>query len=144
MKAARSTRPRHVGFRITAMIDMAFLLITFFIMSIRFGHQGEELVKLPDADQAREVTDERVELVTVNITRSGKYMIGGTLHSGDEVLAYLQARQEEGDKVEVVIRGDKGSEFNAVQRVMRMSAEAGISNVSLAALQRDPDKAELE
>ncbi len=124
------------------MIDMAFLLITFFIMSIRFGHQGEELVNLPDADQAREVTDERVELVTVNITRSGKYMIGGTDHSGGEVLAYLQARKEEGDKLEVVIRGDKGSEFNAVQRVLRMSAEAGIPNVSLAALQRDPDKAE--
>jgi len=133
-----------VAFKITSMIDMAFLLITFFIMSIRFGQQGEELVKLPNADQAREVTDERVELVTINVTRSGKYMIGGTDHGRGEVLAYLQARKEEGERLEVVIRGDRGSEFNAVQRIMRMSAEAGIPNVSLAALQRDPDEAELE
>lgn len=126
------------------MIDMAFLLITFFIMSIRFGHQGEELVKLPDADQAREVTDERVELVTVNVTRSGRYVIGGTDHGAGEILAYLQARKEEDGKLEVVIRGDRGSEFNAIQRVMRMSAEAGIADVSLAALQRTPDEGEIE
>jgi biopolymer transport protein ExbD len=125
------------------MIDMAFLLITFFIMSIRFGQQGEELVKLPDADQAREVTDERVELVTVNITRKGGFVIGGTDHSTGEVLAYLRARKEEGGDLEVVIRGDKASEFSAIQRVMRMSAEAGISDVSLAALQREPGE-ELE
>ena len=143
MKSARSIRPRHVGFKITSMIDMAFLLITFFIMSIRFGQQGEELVKLPDADQAREVTDERVELVTVNITRNGGFVIGGTDHSAGEVLAYLRARKEEGDDLEVVIRGDKASEFSAIQRVMRMSAEAGISDVSLAALQREPGE-ELE
>ena len=41
----------------------------------------------------------------------------------------------EGKKIEVIIRGDHNSEFNAVQRVMRLSVEAGISDVSLAALQ---------
>ena len=70
-------------------------------------------------------------------------MIGGTDHSAGEVLAYLRARKEEGDDLEVVIRGDKASEFSAIQRVMRMSAEAGISDVSLAALQREPGE-ELE
>jgi len=119
----------------TAMIDMAFLLITFFIMSIRFGQQGEELVKLPKADEAKEVTDQRVELVTVNVTRDGLYLVNGNEKTGGQLWTYLQARHDEGQKIEVVIRGDRRSEFNAVQRVMRLSAEAGISDVSLAALQ---------
>ena len=135
MRSPRSARSGSLNFKLTALIDMAFLLITFFIMSIRFGQQGEELVKLPRADQAKEVTDERTELVTVNVTRDGLYVIAGGEKTGGQLLRYLEARREEGHKLEVVIRGDKGSEFNAVQRVMRLSAEAGIPDVSLAALQ---------
>jgi len=117
------------------MIDMAFLLITFFIMSIRFGQQGEELVTLPNADQASEVTDDRVELITVNVTRDGVYIVNGTEHSSSAIRRYLQQRKGDNSRIEVVIRGDHRSEFNSVQRIMRMSAEAGISDVSLAALQ---------
>jgi biopolymer transport protein ExbD len=118
------------------MIDMAFLLITFFVMSIRFGHQGEELVKLPNADQAQEVTDERVELITVNVTRDGIYFVSGIEQSGSSLFRYLKDRRESSDDgIEVVVRGDRSSEFTDVQRVMRLSAEAGIKDVSLAALQ---------
>ncbi len=117
------------------MIDMAFLLITFFIMSIRFGQQGEELVTLPNADQASEVTDDRIELITVNVTRDGVYIVNGTEHSSSAIRRYLEQRKSDHSRIEVVIRGDHRSEFNSVQRIMRMSAEAGISDVSLAALQ---------
>jgi biopolymer transport protein ExbD len=117
------------------MVDMAFLLITFFIMSIRFGQQGEELVKLPNADQAREVTDERVELVTVNVTRDGLYVLNTAERSSSEIARYLKSRFDEGKKIEVIVRGDHRAQFDAVQRIMRLSAEAGISDVSLAALQ---------
>ncbi len=120
------------------MIDMAFLLITFFIMSIRFGQAGEEEVKLPDADQANEVTDERTELITVNVTKDGLYIVGGVQQSGGDIFKYLKLRKEESTKnLELVVRGDRKSEFNAIQRIMRISAESGVTNVSLAALQQD-------
>jgi biopolymer transport protein ExbD len=135
VRAGRSIRGRSITFKVTAMIDMTFLLITFFIMSIRFGQQGEERIKLPNADQAKAVTDERVELVTVNVTKDGTYLVNGINRSSTELLRYLEARKEESDKVELVVRGDRGSEFHAVQRVMRLSAEAGVTDVSLAALQ---------
>ena len=106
MKAGHSHRARSISFKITAMVDMAFLLITFFIMSIRLGQQGEELVKLPNADQARAVTDERVELVTVNVTRDGLYIVNGAERSSSEVSRYFKSRFDEGEKIEIVIRGD--------------------------------------
>jgi len=117
------------------MIDMTFLLITFFIMSIRFGQQGEEQVKLPNADQATAMTDQRVELIAVNVTKDGRYLINGVEQSSLDFLRYVRARKDESKKIEIVVRGDKGSEFNTVQRIMRLSAEAGIRDVSLAALQ---------
>jgi biopolymer transport protein ExbD len=47
----------------------------------------------------------------------------------------VRARKDEGKKLEIVVRGDRSSEFNAIQRIMRLSAEAGVRDVSLAALQ---------
>ena len=118
------------------MIDMAFLLITFFVMSIRFGHQGDELVKLPNADQAREVTEKRVELITVNVTRDGFFVVAGLQRSGSSLFKYLKDRREAAENdLQVVIRGDRETEFAAVQRAMRLSAEAGLRDVGLAALQ---------
>ena len=141
IRAPRSNRPRSISFKITAMIDMAFLLITFFVMSIRFGQAGEEQIKLPDADQAKEVTDQRIELVTVNVTRDGLYLVNGVRKSGGELSNYLQSRKEESTKsIELVIRGDRNTQFSAIQRAMRLSAEAGIHDVNLAALQTSDDE----
>jgi biopolymer transport protein ExbD len=135
VKSARSIRARSISFKITAMIDMTFLLITFFIMSIRFGQQGEEKVKLPNADQATAITDQRVQLISVNVTKGGRYLINGVEQSSSDFLRYVRARKDEGKKLEIVVRGDRSSEFNAIQRIMRLSAEAGVRDVSLAALQ---------
>ncbi|MEO2137167.1 MAG: biopolymer transporter ExbD [bacterium] len=142
MKGAHSHRPRAISFRATAMIDMAFLLITFFIMSIRFGQAGEETIELPNADQAREVTDERVELVTVNVSGEGVYLVSGVQRSRAELYRYIEARKAEASehrKLEIVVRGDRSSRFENVQAVMRMAADAGVTDVSLAALQATDD-----
>jgi len=144
VRAAQSRRPRSISFRATAMIDMAFLLITFFIMSIRFGQAGEETVNLPNADQAMEVTDERVELLTVNVSGGGVYLVSGIQRSRADLYRYIEARKlgaTKHRKLEIVIRGDRTSRFENIQAVMRMAADAGVTDVSLAALQA-PDDAE--
>jgi biopolymer transport protein ExbD len=139
MHAARSGRGRHISYRITAMIDMAFLLITFFVMSLHVGQAGEEEINLPDADQAREMTDTRVELITVSVNKDGHYIVGGVRQSASELRKHLENRKEESRrKLEVVIRGDRDTQFEPVQRAMRITAEAGIADVGLAALQNDP------
>ena len=118
----------------TAMIDMAFLLITFFVMSIRLGQQGEELVELPRADQASASRDERVELLIVNVTSDGRYVVGGSERSTGDLIKWIGLRKNAAKRVELVIRGDRETPFHSVRKLMRMAAEQGISNVSLAAL----------
>lgn len=136
MNSPRSQRSRSISFRLTALIDMAFLLITFFVMSIRFGQVGEEEIELPRADQASEVTDERVDLVTVNVARDGAYAINAVRHDASELTRYLEERKADSDRtIELVIRGDRRTRFEPVQRALRVAAEVGIPRVSLAALQ---------
>ncbi len=125
----------------TALIDMAFLLITFFVMSIRFGQAGEEEIELPKADQAKEVSDQRVELVIVNITRDGTYMLNTVRRSSSDLRRYLKERSDNSSRtLEVVLRGDRETPFEAIQRAMRISVEAGITEVGLAALQMGEDE----
>ncbi|RMF25050.1 MAG: biopolymer transporter ExbD [Deltaproteobacteria bacterium] len=118
----------------TAMIDMAFLLITFFVMSIRLGQQGEELVKLPRADQASAARDERVELLVVNVTRDGSYLVGGNERSPGDIVKWIGLRKADAERIELVIRGDRDTPFESIRKLMRLAAEEGVSNVSLAAL----------
>lgn len=118
----------------TAMIDMAFLLITFFVMSIRLGQQGEELVKLPRADQASASRDERVELLIVNVSSDGRYIVGGAERSTGELIKWIHLRKNTAKRLELVIRGDRETPFQSVRKLMRLAAEQGIANVSLAAL----------
>jgi len=134
VRRPRSIRSRAVGFRMTAMIDMAFLLITFFVMSLRLGQQGEELVELPRADQAQPTAEREVEFVTINVTAEGRYVLGGVERSAVEVTRYLDERRRGAKRIELVIRGDRRSPFEAVQRLMRLAGEAGVARVSLAAL----------
>ncbi len=121
----------------TSLIDMAFLLITFFIMSIRFGQAGEEEIKLPDADQAKETADDGVELVTLNVTADGAFVVNGVRQEPADLYRWLEGRKAETEKkLELVIRGDRNVAFDKIQRAMRLSAEAGVTNVSLSALQQ--------
>jgi biopolymer transport protein ExbD len=137
LRSTHSGRPRHISFKMTALIDMAFLLITFFVMSIRFGQAGEEEIKLPDADQAQETSDERNELITVNVNANGDFIIKGIHHEAGDLLSLLNARKSETDKeIELTIRADRDAAFEKVQRAMRVAAEAGIPNLSFAALQK--------
>jgi biopolymer transport protein ExbD len=133
----RAPRPKHISFKMTALIDMAFLLITFFVMSIRFGQAGEEEIKLPNADQAKEVSADGTELITVNVTTDGTFLVNGIAQQPADLYRWLEARKADTEKtVELVIRGDRTAPFEKIQRAMRLSAEAGITDVSLAALQQ--------
>ena len=77
VRSPSSMRAPGVRVKLTAMIDMAFLLITFFIMSIRFGQTSEEEITLPKADQATEISDHTTELITVGVTGEGYYVVSG-------------------------------------------------------------------
>ncbi|RMD82972.1 MAG: biopolymer transporter ExbD [Candidatus Dadabacteria bacterium] len=124
-----------MSFGMTALIDMAFLLITFFIMSLRLGQEGEQLVELPRADQAVAERDARVELLVVNVTANGGYLVAGSQRSLSEIQRLLDARVSPGKRFELIVRGDRRAPFTSVRKILRLAAERGVRSVSLAALQ---------
>jgi len=124
----------------TPLIDMTFLLITFFIMSIHMGQAGEKEINLPNADQAKETTGNETELITVNVTPAGDFVVNGTHHEPGDLYRLLDERKRNSkQKVEMVVRGDREASFEKIQRVMRIAAQASVKDISLAALQTADD-----
>jgi len=118
----------------TPMIDMAFLLITFFVMTLRLTASREEKVELPRADQAQTTHESQISIVTVVVDAAGRTLSGGRERTLAELEATLRDRLAAGKEVKVVIRADAASPFARVRRVMRLAAESGIDRLSISAL----------
>ncbi len=139
MHAARSFRRRSTSANITPLVDMSFLLITFFVMTLRLGVSQEKEIELPKADQAYTTHESQVTIVTLDIDESGRVLWGGREWGLTELVGGLSQRRSENEDVKVVLRADSRSPFDKVQRVMAATAKAGISKVSLAALKLGDD-----
>ncbi len=72
--------PKHkkarVGFRIdmTPMVDVAMLLLTFFMLATTFKPPEEVTVALPQSHSAFKVPD--ADVMTITVTKEGKTWLG--------------------------------------------------------------------
>ncbi len=134
MRAPRSYRARSLSIAMTPMIDMAFLLITFFVMSMRLVRIGEEEVELPRADRALLAQPTRVGIATVVIPPDGALFLNGGPIASDELASALSALREGDPGLRVMIRADAEGEFGLVQSVLKACAVAGIRNIEFSVL----------
>lgn len=117
------------------MVDMSFLLITFFVMTLRLSmSSAEQQVQLPHADQATARHESQVEVVTLVVDHSGRILWNDREVALDALTPALRARADAGKKVKVALRADARSPFRRVRAAMRAAAEAGIETMSIAAL----------
>lgn len=123
----------------TPLIDMAFLLITFFVMTLRLTASPEENVTLPKADQAQTTHEGQVTIITVVVDQHGRLLAGGRQRSIPELEGRMRRDLDAGKEVKVVVRADARSPFAEVRRVMRLAAENGIEKLSITALKLAED-----
>ena len=103
------------GLSLTPLIDIVFLLLIFFLVATRFAEEERELdVLLPDASEAKALTDKPRELF-INIDREGRYFVSSKIVSLEELDAILhQTRVDNPGRASVVIRADRRVVWNYV------------------------------
>jgi biopolymer transport protein ExbD len=124
----------------TPMIDMSFLLITFFVMTLRLSYSTQHPIELPRADQAKTTHAAPVAIATLVVDWQGRIFAGKRELSLADVENDLQQRRDAEPKLKLVLRADARSPFERVRDVMRAAAEAGVDKVSLAALKTEEQK----
>jgi len=124
MVRRRKKQPDEVGFQLTPMIDMTFLLLIFFMVTQRITEQELSVpVRLPVALSA--VVPGRIERDVINLDGEGRYFIGDRAASADEVLDHLRTQFRDFPPLQIYLRADRNTPTSRIREFVEMAAEVG-------------------
>jgi biopolymer transport protein ExbD len=116
---------------LTAMLDVMFLLIIFFMLGTRFVDDERKIgLRVPEvADRgALAAAPARKE---VNVFRDGTITLDRTTVTLDELTTRLAAARRQRNDLGVLVRGDSRGEFQNVAAVLAACKRAGIHELGI-------------
>lgn len=139
MQIPRYKTNKKLGFNMTPMIDVVFLLIIFFLVSSHLSRQENQIeMRLPIAASADEDPNSQTPRLTINVSAAGEYSMAGRPIAADRLKQqFTEIMSAQGDDLEVRIRGSRSATYAAVQPIMLACTQAGIWNVTYA-VYREP------
>ncbi len=134
MKTPRYASSRKLGINMTPMIDVVFLLIIFFLVSSHLAKQETQIeLPLPIAKSGVESPAVETPRITLNVLADGQILMSGREIKPEQLPSRLQElRQQEGNDLEVRIRGSRETAYAFVEPIMIACTQVGIWNVSYA------------
>lgn len=128
-----------IGFNMTPMIDVVFLLIIFFLVSSHLARQETQVeVDLPDAASGDRPEEEDVRRLIVNVISENEILMGSQPIEParlETLLGHENQRSAESTNprpLEVRIRTDRTVPYRAVEPILLACARSGIWNVKFA------------
>lgn len=130
---------RKYGFNMTPMIDVVFLLIIFFLVSSHLARQESQMeLELPTAASGEDDVDLETPRLTINVKSDGSLWLAGRPIAKEQLKQkFIDAREREGENVEVRIRGSRDAPYSTVEPIMLACTGAQIWNVSFAVYRED-------
>ncbi|WP_313519663.1 biopolymer transporter ExbD [Pseudomonas sp.] len=120
---------QHARIEIIPMIDVMMFLLVFFVLIMIEMIQGAGIT----LDLPQSSSQDPIESVTLNIGVSvdGGLYVDGALMDDAQLGAKLAELKQTG-KLDVVIAGDRGSQYESIVHAMDLVRGAGISAIGLA------------
>ena len=123
-------RPRvQVQVPLTALIDIVFLLLIYFLLTTNFMTEEGIKVKLP---QARASAPQAEKEITVYVDREGRVFVGKEEVSNARLFDRLKEMIGGQEDRLVVVKADRKVILNRVVKVMDMAKAAGAGRLCLA------------
>jgi biopolymer transport protein ExbD len=130
MLVHRKKRPRYqIQAPLTALIDIVFLLLIYFLLTTNFMVDEGIAIKLPQAKASRPQTE---QTITVYVDRDGRSYLDNREISFTELFKRLKAMIGDRNDKLVVVRADRGVILNKAVKVMDVAKAAGAGRLCLA------------
>lgn len=139
MNFRRKRRGRPAALQMTALMDIVFLLLCFFVTTSVFSQwETEVAISLPTAKSAT-VPGRMPGEIILNLSESGQLTVNGQELTTEELSARLARVAKFYPGQPVVIRADRATPYEALMGVIDACRAADIWNFSLAT--RDDENA---
>jgi biopolymer transport protein ExbD len=122
---------------LTAMLDVMFLLIIFFMLGTKFVEDEERNIALnvPAVSDSRNVLAKAQTCNVIHVDNDGNITLGNgsrqTQVSLEELTAQLTSAQKECPNLGVVIRGDADNKLQRMAEVLNACKQAGVRDLNL-------------
>jgi biopolymer transport protein ExbD len=130
-------RKRRVpGFDLTAMIDVVFQLIIFFMYTAQFSQVSRTAIDLPEQPGERGAIAPAALVVDLNA--DGVFLVEQSPVTLDELIARLEAeiRRAGAEGVELLVRADRNSPAANINQLAERLAESGVRSWKLGTIER--------
>lgn len=126
-RAGRNYKPM-AEINVTPFVDVMLVLLVIFMVTAPLLTVGVP-VDLPKAD-AKQLQGDK-EPLTVSITGSGKVFLQETEINLNEIVPKLVAITNSGYEERIFVRGDRGTDYGTIMKVMGTIASAGFRRIAL-------------
>lgn len=111
---------------LTPLIDMVFLLLAFFLVATTFRQEEREMqIALPFAGSSAPISEMLRELV-VNVEADGTIIVGGRNVTEENLTTIITEAVAANPEQKVTLRGDRGSPYANIVRVLDICKASGI------------------
>lgn len=120
-------------FSLTPMIDVVFLLITFFMTVTSYASAELVQVAMPNAPEAK-VPEDVGDRQFLSISENGTYFLGAFSSNLKDIKNQLLQRNSVPGFKGAYIRADAHTPYRYVNELMKTCAEAGVYNILFGTL----------
>lgn len=128
----RST-PERPRVNLSALIDVAFILIIFIVLTATYREDRDMDVSLP---QTSRVAQHEAKGLNVIVRADGRVEIEGSVYAREDVFSALEALTAEHDSV--LLLADRQAAVEAAVQVLADARAAGFASASIATTEKSP------
>lgn len=117
---------RTVSIELTPLVDMVFLLLIFFLVATTFHQTEREMqIALPFASSATPISMSLREII-INVNREGQIILAGQVTAAEDLQRLVGDAVQANPEQKVTLRGDRGTAYVNIVRVLDICKLAGI------------------
>lgn len=128
-KKIRSKLELKSGIELAPMVDIVFLLVTYFLINSTLAKNPAIKIELPKSETAQ---SEMQRNIVIHVDNDNRIFLNDNPVSLKQLPAELKKVVKDKDKDHVIIRGDKKSNYQSIISVMDYVHQAGITHFNLA------------
>ncbi len=117
---------------LTAMLDIMFLLLIFFVLNTRFLDDERQInLQVPQVNGQNKLAAAEMQK-TINVYRDGSIRLDGAAVTLPDLTARLATAQRQAKHLGVLVRGDGHGELQQVADVLTACKQAGVNDLAVS------------